>query len=56
MSNTKLLFDLSYKFINGSSLLAVAKSIYNVGMNWLVRNLDVGDRNGPALTGQTAVP
>ena len=24
-------------------------------MNWLVRKLDVGDRNEPALKGQTAV-
>ena len=24
------------------------------GMNWLVRKLDVGDRNEPALKGQTA--
>ena len=24
-------------------------------MNWLIRKLDVGDRNEPALKGQTAV-
>ena len=26
--NTSLLFDLNYKYINGASLLALAKSIY----------------------------
>ena len=28
---------------------------YYSGMNWLVRKLDAGDRNEPALKGQTAV-
>ena len=27
---------------------------YYSGMNWLVRKLDVGDRNEPTLKGQTA--
>ena len=26
--NTSLLFDLNYKYINGASLLALAKSVY----------------------------
>ena len=28
--NTSLLFDLNYKYVNGASLLALAKSIYYI--------------------------